>query len=159
MTNPLQLVGPRGRVARWVAAAYVGFAVALIPWVIYLAFVLPRRNLNDHYDLTWVVFDCALVAALARTGYLALRRRPLITASAAATATLLVVDVWFDVMTAEGARARTEAVVLAMLVELPLAAVSATIARRSGHAIAAAAPGTGIGRDDASAHGDGRTTD
>jgi hypothetical protein len=158
MTTRLDLVGPRGRVARWVATVYVGFAVALIPWVIYLALVLPRRNLNEHYDLTWVGFDCLLVAALARTGYLALKRRPLIAVSAAATATLLVVDVWFDVMTAEGAQARGEAVVIAVLVELPLAAVSAAIARRASRAIAEAAPGTGVGREDTGVPGDGWTS-
>jgi hypothetical protein len=158
VTTDLNLVGPRGRVARWVAAAYVGFAAALIPWVIYLALVLPRRNLNEHYDLTWVGFDCVLVAALARTGYLALKRRPLIAVSAAATATLLLVDVWFDVMTAEGAKARTEALVLAVLVELPLATVSAVVALRASRAIAAAAPGTGIGSDDTGVPGDGWTS-
>ena len=64
----------------------------------------------------------ALLAALAGTGYFALRRSRYLATAAAAAATLLVVDAWFDVMTTLPGQ-RLEPVALAAGVELPLAAL------------------------------------
>lgn len=116
-----------GRIGRF----YLALAALSAPWIVYLAIDLPNRNLDRNYRLTWVGFDCAVLFALARTGYLASRRRPRIALTAAATSTLLVVDAWFDITTAGSDSARLKAVVLAAVVELPLAALSAVIARRA----------------------------
>lgn len=67
-------------------------------------------------------FDVMLLAGLAGTGYFALRRSRYLATAAAAAATLLVVDAWFDVMTTLPGQ-RLEPVALAAGVELPLAAV------------------------------------
>ena len=63
-----------------------------------------------------------LLLALASTGYFALRRSRYLATAAAATAALLVVDAWFDVMTTLPGQ-RAEPAALAALVELPLASV------------------------------------
>ena len=68
-----------------------------------------------------------LFAALAATGWAAWRHAWWVQVAAIATATLLVVDVWFDVVTASGG-ALAVAIVEAVLVELPLAALSLSIA-------------------------------
>jgi hypothetical protein len=56
------------------------------------------------------------------------RRRVL---TAAATATLLLIDAWFDVTTASGGSALTESIAMAVLAEIPMAAICATIAWRT----------------------------
>lgn len=59
---------------------------------------------------------------LASTAYFALRRSRYLATAAAATATLLVVDAWFDVLTTPRVQ-RIESILLAAFVELPLAVV------------------------------------
>ena len=63
-----------------------------------------------------------LILALASTGYFALRRSRYLATAATATATLLVVDAWFDVLTTPGVQ-RIESIALAAFVELPMASV------------------------------------
>jgi hypothetical protein len=71
----------------------------LLPWIVYLAYSLPSRQVSADYDIAWAGFDVMLLVALASTGYFAFRRSRYSATAAAATATLLVVDAWFDVMT------------------------------------------------------------
>src|SRR5689334_21003842 len=87
-------------VPRWVGWVMVGAGVLMLPWVAGLAVVLPERKLAAHYSAAWVGFDLALCALLVRTGWLAQRGREHIELSAAMTGTLLLVDAWFDVVTA-----------------------------------------------------------
>ncbi len=65
-----------------------------------------------------------LMAVLAGTAFSALRRSRYLAVTASATAALLVMDAWFDVVTSPPGQ-RPEAVVLALLVELPLASLCA----------------------------------
>ena len=87
---------------------------------------LPARQESPHYDAAWAGFDVILLIATGRY------RLPAAFSAAPATCrwrpprrpTLLVVDAWFDVMTTPGNQ-RIESIVLAAIVELPLAAVCA----------------------------------
>lgn len=110
------------RVVRWAGPAFGLFSLILLPWIAYLAYSLPSRQVSADYDVAWAGFDVMLLAALAGTGYFALRRSRYLATAAAAAATLLVVDAWFDVMTTLPGQ-RLEPVALAAGVELPLAAV------------------------------------
>ncbi len=110
------------RVVRWAGPAFVLFSLILLPWIVYLAYSLPARQVSADYDIAWAGFDVMLLAALASTGYFALRRSRYLAPAAAAMATLLVVDAWFDVMTTLPSQ-RLEPVALAVLIELPLASV------------------------------------
>ncbi len=110
------------RVVRWAGPAFVLFSLILLPWIVYLAYSLPSRQVSADYDIAWAGFDVMLLAALASTGYFALRRSRYLAPAAAAMATLLVVDAWFDVMTTLPSQ-RLEPVALAVLIELPLASV------------------------------------
>jgi hypothetical protein len=109
---------------------YTGAAVALLPWIAYLAVTLPKRNLDAHYRAAWVGFDCFLVFVIVRTAYMAFRVDPRVTFAATATATLLFVDAWFDVTTSSGRGATLLAILLASLVEIPAALFSLHLARR-----------------------------
>lgn len=84
----------------WIPYAYLAFAAALVPWAIYLAVILPRRYVSEHYRATWVGFDIALIPFLIRIGWFAHRRNPRVVLTAAAGATMLVADAWFDITTA-----------------------------------------------------------
>jgi len=110
------------RVVRWAGPAFALFALILLPWIAYLAYSLPSRQVSADYDIAWAGFDAMLLVSLAGTGYFALRRSRYLATAAAAAATLLVVDAWFDVMTTLPGQ-RLEPVALAAGVELPLAAV------------------------------------
>jgi hypothetical protein len=110
------------RVVRWIGRLFALFSLLMLPWTVYLARSLPSQQVSTHYDAAWAGFDVMLALALAGTAYFALRRPGYLAIAASATATLLVVDAWFDILTTPGVQ-RIESIVLAALVELPLAAV------------------------------------
>ena len=105
-------------------------AGALIPWTVYLAVTLPRRTVDTHYRGAWVGFDLLLVTVIVLTAYYAFKVDTRVQLPATATATLLVVDAWFDVMTAGSHKATALALLLAVCVELPAAGFSLWLARR-----------------------------
>ncbi|MDL5158504.1 hypothetical protein [Actinomycetospora termitidis] len=101
-----------------------GCSLLLVPWLGVLAVTVPHRYVAPHWTLTWVGFDAALFVALAATTLLAWRRRRLLVPVAAACATLLVCDAWFDITTSHPTDYLLS-VGSAVLVELPLAVVLA----------------------------------
>jgi hypothetical protein len=105
------------RLVRWAGPSFLLFSLILLPWIGYIAVSLPSRQLSPNYDVAWAGFDVFLFAGLASTAYFALRRSRYLSTAAAATATLLVVD-----MTTP-AHQRWQSFVLCGLVELPLAAL------------------------------------
>ena len=120
------------KVVRWAGPAFVLFSVVMVPWTIYLGYSLPSWQESPHYDIAWAGFDVLLLVMLASTGYFALRRSGYLAIAAAATATLLVVDAWFDIMTSPR-RQLPEAITLAILVELPLAALCGWLSYHTQH--------------------------
>jgi hypothetical protein len=133
-------------VPAWTGPLYLGLGAATIPWVVLLLqdyLSTPRRCPNPavrcgafqlmslrQYNLAWVVFDVGLAAMLLVTGWLAMRRSDNVQLPASITGTLLFVDAWFDVMTSTKG-GRHLALVEAILVELPLAALCIWLARRA----------------------------
>ncbi len=113
----------------WVAPVFAAGAVLLVPWVGYLAVILPvTARVNSR--LPWVGFDLGLMCALAATALLAWRGSPRIVASAICTATMLVVDAWFDVTSAVRGTDLAQALVLSVL-ELSVAAACVWIAHHA----------------------------
>jgi hypothetical protein len=116
---------PRTKAARrgrWPAYLLVVSGVALVPWLVILAVTRPSMT------VAWVGMDAMEALALIATGLLALRGHPLRGAAAAATAALLVVDAWFDTTTAASTPALLAAVAMAVVAELPLAALCLRLA-------------------------------
>lgn len=103
-------------------------SAVMIPWAIYLSLVLPRRQVARHYDLAWSGFDVGLFVVLALTAFTAVRRSRRLPVVASANAAMLTVDAWFDVVTAPGGQERLASLLMALLVELPLAAVCVWLA-------------------------------
>ncbi len=110
------------RVVTWIGRLFALFSMLLVPWTVYLAGSLPSQQVSTNYDAAWAGFDVLLALALAGTACFALRQSVYLATTASATAALLVVDAWFDVLTTPGVQ-RIESVLLAVFVELPLAAV------------------------------------
>jgi hypothetical protein len=106
---------------RWVAVVFAGASLAILPWVVVLAVTLPSRVEAAHWRVIWVGFDLLLVLALGATAIRVVRRSPLTMVPATAAGTLLVCDAWFDTLTAATGGERLVAVLLALLLELPLA--------------------------------------
>jgi hypothetical protein len=102
-------------------------ALGLAPWTLWLTYSLPAKHVTKHYDLAWVVFDIALLAAFAATGWCTLKESQWLVPAAAATGTLLLCDAWFDIVTSTGGSETTEAILEACVAELPLAGLCAYI--------------------------------
>lgn len=134
-------------VPKWAGPLYLALGVATIGWVVVLAgdyASTPRRCPDPtvrcgaflqmslrRYNMSWVVFDIALALMLLFTGWLAIRRKDHVQLPAAVTSALLFVDAWFDIMSSSGKAARSVALLEAVLVELPLAALCIWIAVRA----------------------------
>jgi hypothetical protein len=123
------------RRARRLAWAYLIVAVWLAVWTVFLALSLPRENLEHHFRTTWVGFDLILVLAVYLTAHMAFRLDARVQIPATVVATLLVVDAWFDVTTSTSGKAAAEALILALVVELPAAAFSLYVAHRVGRRV------------------------
>jgi hypothetical protein len=104
--------------------------LVLIPWIVFLADRLPRRYVARHWDIAWAGFDVLLLAGLLLTAWAAWRRRQILIPSVFVTATLLLCDAWFDVLTSASPSEQRLALVSALLVELPLAALLFYVGRR-----------------------------
>ena len=122
---------PRRRVAPLLVVA----AVVLVVWTLVLAYRLPARHTTHHWDVAWVGFDIALAVALAATGWGIVRHAKWASSAAAVAATLLLSDAWFDTVLANGRDEQVEAVLEALLVEIPLAITCVWLAGRGGPAV------------------------
>ncbi|MET9626000.1 hypothetical protein ABZX92_00925 [Lentzea sp. NPDC006480] len=101
--------------SRWRGRVFTGAGLALLPWLGYLAGTLPPAE-----AMGWVVLDGLEAVALLSAGTRLLRGDPRYRAPAAAAGALLLADACIDVATSTGQELAV-AVVLAVVVELPLA--------------------------------------
>jgi hypothetical protein len=82
-----------------------------------------------HWDIAWAGFDVALALLLVTVAVAAWKRSPWLEGAATATATLLFVDAWFDVLTSSTRAEFLVAIGEAVLVELPAAVLCLLLAR------------------------------
>lgn len=115
-------------IPRWTSKVYSLLALVTIPWTLYLAVTLPVRHISSNWDTVWVGFDTGLIIMLFATALFAYLRSQWIAITATATATLLIVDAWFDIWTAHHGKQLDSSLALAIFVELPLAIITGTIA-------------------------------
>jgi hypothetical protein len=74
--------------------------LCLLPWIAVLGMTLPDVVQAQHWRLAWTGFDAAEAFGLLATAWLLGRGDPRTPFAAIATATLLLADAWFDVVTA-----------------------------------------------------------
>ena len=127
--------GAEPKVVRWVGIFFVACFVGLIPWTWYLAGTLPDRQLSSHYNVAWTGFDVMLAIVLLATGVCVLRRSRFLAVTAAAAASFLVIDAWFDIMTSPPGAQFVEALIMGAVAELPLAAACGWLSYRAEHLV------------------------
>lgn len=125
-----EAVSPRRLVPKWIAVFFVGCAVVLVPWTVIIFGSLKNRALAEHWRLVWGGFDCFLVLAFALTAYRLITRSPRGAIAATATGTMLLIDAWFDVLTARGTKNFLTSLTMAVFAEIPCAIISFYVARR-----------------------------
>ena len=99
-----------------------GGAVVLLPWIAYLTATLPATTNVGAWRVAWVGYDIGLVIVLGGVAWLAYRRRQLVTIGLSVAATLVAVDVWFDVTLSWNTSGHLMSLLTAALVELPVSA-------------------------------------
>ncbi|NNN07639.1 MAG: hypothetical protein HKL85_00395 [Acidimicrobiaceae bacterium] len=118
------------RVIRWSLLRLLTLgALAETIWTIYVGYELPRHYVANHWDIAWVGLDVAQVIMLSASAWAAWRRNTLLVIFATASATLLLVDAWFDVTTARRGDLG-QGMLLAGLVEAPSAFILLWVAYR-----------------------------
>lgn len=102
----------------------------LVGWIIVLIFTLHRTYVSTHWRLAWVGFDIVLLAAFAATGWAFWRGRQIVIACLIVTGTLLCCDAWFDVILDLRTADMWTSIASALVIELPVAFLMFTVARR-----------------------------
>ena len=125
---------------RFVPVFFLCAGLALIPWTIWLTRSLPAHHESENWRTVWAGFDTAEAAGLIATALAALRRWPWLALVAAVSGTLLCVDAWFDITLEAGSKHLLAAVLEAVFVELPLAAICFWIAWDAERALLLALP-------------------
>ena len=98
-------------------------ALALPPWSAYLTATLPGEHVARHWDLAWTGFDLLEALALGATVLALLRGSRFLPLFAASAGAGLLADAWFDLVTSSPGDELRWALGLALLAELPLAAL------------------------------------
>ena len=117
---------PPEQLRRAVLLVTLGGAALMLPWVLLLFSMLPNtQSGGGAWRLAWVGFDAVLASALAVTGWLVWQRRQSARVGLVVSTTLVLTDAWFDVCLSWGGSEQTTALMSAILVELPVAALLA----------------------------------
>jgi hypothetical protein len=104
-------------------------AIAETIWTVYVGAELPRRYVANHWDIAWVGLDVVQVIMLGAAAWAAWRRSTLLVIFSTSSATLLLLDAWFDVTTARHGDV-FQSILLACIVEVPSALVLVWVAHR-----------------------------
>ena len=133
---------PAGPRWRWLLVPmFIGGGLAMIPWLAALDWFLPRTATVPHWNVAWVGLDGLEAIGLLTTGRLIRRGDRRYTVTATLTGTALLIDAWFDVLTAASRHDLLVAAVLACVAELPVAGLCFFLALRgSRHAHAGTPP-------------------
>ena len=104
-------------------------AILEIAWTVFLGWRLPRHYEANHWDLAWVGLDSAQVAMLLCSAWAAWKRRAVLIMFASAAGTLLLVDAWFDTVTARYKDLEISG--LFLILEIPWAVIFFWVAYRT----------------------------
>ncbi|WP_194924801.1 hypothetical protein [Catenulispora pinisilvae] len=113
------------------AITFVGSAIVLVGWMVFLASTLHGRAVVSHWSTVWIGLDTMEALALATLGILLMRHDHRARTAATVAATLFGMDAWFDVMLSSSGGDLAQALLLAVVFEIPLAAACAGIARQT----------------------------
>lgn len=109
---------------KWIAALYALAVIVLSPWTFHLASSLPNEHLAENWAMAWIGLNFCMIVLFILTVYFVMKRRIWMVLTAAPLATLLLVDCWFDILTAEPGREQMIAFALGLFVEIPMAIIT-----------------------------------
>jgi len=115
------------RLAIGCGAASTLFYVA---WILYLGGTMPSVTVAYNWNMAWLALDAFEALAALLTAVFLFRNSTLAVLTATAFSTSLCIDALFDVTTAQQGPPLLTAVLEAVLVELPFAALSAVLAAK-----------------------------
>ncbi|MGW7383218.1 hypothetical protein [Streptomyces sp. NPDC054794] len=93
----------------WTLILLGAAAVLLVPWMVLLGLTLPANAEVRHWSLAWIGLDVLMATGCATTALLGLRRDSRSRLTASATASVAVLDAWFDLTTAASGSALLQA--------------------------------------------------
>ena len=129
--HPHPLTDPRRlRRRRFGLLFMLACCVGLAAWIAILLVTLPMRYVSHDWRGVWVGLDLAELAGFAATAWAAWNQRQVLIVLMNATGTLLCCDAWFDLALSWGSHGFTMSLITALAVELPLALLLFTSARR-----------------------------
>jgi hypothetical protein len=112
----------------WVILVYGACCGFLIPWTIFLGEKLPIVYVSTHWDIAWTGLDIMTSILFALTAFFAVKKSSWIAISCSMLAMILVIDVWFDVLTSKPGFDQNAAILEAAIIEIPLSILSMMIA-------------------------------
>ena len=125
------LLDPRVRRRRRFGILFmVACCVGLAAWIAILVLTLPGHFTSRGWQAAWVGLDIAELAGFAATAWAAWHQRQIVIFLMIITGTLLLCDAWFDVALDYGSGDFAISVATAVLVELPIAVLLFSAARR-----------------------------
>lgn len=116
---------------RRAATVLIVLGLAMVPWLVFLFTELPATAQAAHWAWAWTGLDSFEALGLLATGLLLRRGDCRACLTSAVTSALLLVDAWFDTMTAAPGSDFELAVLMAVLAEFPLAMACAVLATRT----------------------------
>jgi hypothetical protein len=114
----------------WLIIVYGTACGFLIPWTIFLGEKLPRIYVSSHWDVAWTGLDIFTCILFALTAFFAVKKSSWIAITCAMLASVLVIDIWFDVLTSRPGVDESAALLEAVFIEIPLAILSMAISIR-----------------------------
>ena len=96
-------------------------SLSLFGWIFYLLSALPDSYHAAHWNLAWVSYDFGMSITWLGTSWALWKRRQAAIPGAMISATFLIVDAWFDVVTSNPGWDFRLALTLAIFLELPAA--------------------------------------
>lgn len=121
----------RPNYVRFTERLLIFVTLALMAWIVYLVLDLPVSYRAQNWDIAWIGFDLGMLVSLGATAWALWYRRQLAIPAAIISATFMVIDAWFDVITSHAGFDRDAALLSALVVELPLAIYLAHFSRRA----------------------------
>jgi len=107
--------------AQKVALVLAAVACVMLPWLFYLGATLEGQTSVRMWSSTWIGLDCLEITGLVTTAILLLKRKTRVIMAATFTATLFLIDAWFDVMLSQAGADWDQALLSAFVGELPMA--------------------------------------
>lgn len=128
------------RLKRWALILLGSSSVLLVPWMVVLALTLPTKTEVHNWAVAWIGLDVLMAAGCAATAVLGLRGDARARLTASATASVAVLDAWFDITTSAVGTELLVALASAVA-EAGLAAACVYLALSKGWGRLAAQPG------------------